>query len=70
MIIKNAVFPFVLLTNKLSRSKAFDTNESSKRTVIAGLVLVQSWTVTFEEINLVVISLLFLKKQIELLKVN
>ena len=31
MIIKNAVFIFDLLTNKLSRSKAFETTECSKR---------------------------------------
>ena len=32
MIIKNAAFTFDILTDKLSRSKAFETMECSKRT--------------------------------------
>ena len=32
MIIKNAAFIFDLLTNKLSRSKAFEKSECSKKT--------------------------------------
>ena len=52
MIIKNAAYIFDLLANNLSRSKAFETIEySNERTSIAGLVLVQSRTVTVEKCN-------------------
>ena len=50
MIIKNAAFTFDLLTNKFSGSKACETIEClNGQTVMAALVLVESWTVTIEK---------------------
>ena len=63
MIIKNAAFNFDLLTNKLSRSKEFDRIGVLKgQQAIAGLVLVQPWTVIIEKILRIVISRSFFKK--------
>ena len=68
MIIKNAAFIFDLLTNKLSRSKAFETIESSNGTNSnSGLVLVQSWTAALKKIRIATNRSFFFKKKLSFL---